>query len=99
MQGGLHPHLKIEWYEELMRDLKQNFKIHLHALSAPEILNIAEISGITIEQTIARLRDAGLDSIPGAGAEILDDDVRHKIARLKCKSSELSFHTTVSKYI
>lgn len=98
MQGGLHPHLKIEWYEELMRDLKQNFKIHLHALSAPEILNIAEISGITIEQTIARLRDAGLDSIPGAGAEILDDDVRHKIARLKCKSSEwIDVHRTAHK--
>ena len=98
MQGGLHPHLKIEWYEELMRDLKQNFKFHLHALSAPEILNIAEISGITIEQTIARLRDAGLDSIPGAGAEILDDDVRHKIARLKCKSSEwIDVHRTAHK--
>ena len=98
MQGGLHPHLKIEWYEDLMRDLKQNFKIHLHALSAPEILNIAEISGITIEQTITRLRDAGLDSIPGAGAEILDDDVRHKIARLKCKSSEwIDVHRTAHK--
>ncbi len=98
MQGGLHPHLKIEWYEELMRDLKQNFKIHLHALSAPEILNIAEISGITIEQTIARLQEAGLDSIPGAGAEILDDEVRHKIARLKCKSSEwIDVHRTAHK--
>ena len=88
MQGGLHPHLKIEWYEELLRDLKANFKIHLHALSAPEILNIAEVSGISLEQTLIRLRDAGLDSIPGAGAEILDDEVRYKIARLKCKSSE-----------
>ena len=88
MQGGLHPHLKIEWYEELLRDLKANFKIHLHALSAPEILNIAEVSGISLEETLIRLRDAGLDSIPGAGAEILDDEVRYKIARLKCKSSE-----------
>ena len=98
MQGGLHPHLKIEWYEELMRDLKQNFKIHLHALSAPEILNIAEISGITIEQTIARLQASGLDSIPGAGAEILDDEVRYKIARLKCRSSEwIDVHRTAHK--
>ena len=88
MQGGLHPHLKIEWYEELLRDLKANFKIHLHALSAPEILNIAEVSGISLEQTLIRLRDAGLDSIPGAGAEILDDEVRYKIARLKCRASE-----------
>ena len=88
MQGGLHPDLKIEWYEDLMRDLKASFKIHLHALSAPEVLNIAEISGISIRETIARLMEAGLDSIPGAGAEILDDEVRYRIARLKCRSAE-----------
>jgi cyclic dehypoxanthinyl futalosine synthase len=88
MQGGLHPDLKIEWYEDLFRSIKARFRIHLHVLSAPEIQNIAEISGLSIRDTIARLRDAGLDSIPGAGAEILDDEVRHRIARLKCKSAE-----------
>jgi len=88
MQGGLHPDLKIEWYENLFRGIKRRFPIHLHCLSAPEVTNIAEISGLSLRDTIARLRDAGLDSIPGGGAEILDDDVRHRIARLKCKSQE-----------
>ena len=88
MQGGLHPDLKIEWYEDLFRSIKQRFAIHLHCLSAPEVTNIAEVSGLSLRDTIARLRDAGLDSIPGGGAEILDDDVRHRIARLKCKTQE-----------
>ena len=84
MQGGLHPDLKIEWYEDLFRSIKQRFRIHLHCFSAPEITNIAEVSGLSLRDTIARLRDAGLDSIPGGGAEILDDAVRHRISRLKC---------------
>jgi cyclic dehypoxanthinyl futalosine synthase len=88
MQGGLHPDLKVEWYEDLFRGIKQRFKIHLHCLSAPEVTNIAEVSGLSLRDTIARLRDAGLDSIPGGGAEILDDDVRHRIARLKCRTEE-----------
>ena len=88
MQGGLHPDLKIEWYEDLLRAIKQRFAIHLHCFSAPEITNIAEVSGLSIRDTIARLRDAGLDSIPGGGAEILDDAVRHRISRLKCSTAE-----------
>ncbi|MBK5290073.1 MAG: dehypoxanthine futalosine cyclase [Acidobacteriia bacterium] len=88
MQGGLHPDLKIDWYEDLMRSIKNRFSIHLHCFSAPEITNIAEVSGISLHDTIARLRDAGLDSIPGGGAEILDDAVRHRISRLKCNSQE-----------
>ncbi len=97
MQGGLHSELKIEWYEDLCRSIKLKFgdRIWLHFLSAPEILNIAQISGITIRDTIARLRDAGLQSIPGAGAEILDDEVRHRIARLKCNTEEwIDVHRT-----
>lgn len=97
MQGGLHSDLKIEWYEDLCRSIKAKFgdRIWLHFLSAPEILNIADISGISIRDTIARLRDAGLQSIPGAGAEILDDEVRHRIARLKCNTEEwLEVHRT-----
>lgn len=98
MQGGLHPDLPIEWYEDLFRSIKNQFQIHLHVLSAPEILNIAQISGLTIRDTIARLRDAGLDSIPGAGAEILHDEVRQRIARLKCNTSEwLEVHRTAHK--
>jgi cyclic dehypoxanthinyl futalosine synthase len=85
MQGGLHPDLKIEWYEDLLRSIKQRFgdNIWNHCFSAPEIVNIAEVSGLTLRDTIARLRDAGLQSIPGGGAEILDNDVRRKISRLK----------------
>jgi cyclic dehypoxanthinyl futalosine synthase len=89
MQGGLHPDLKIDYYESLLSSLKRRYpQLHLHCFSAPEILNIAEISGLTIRDTIARLMDAGLDSIPGAGAEILDDEVRYRIARLKCNTEE-----------
>ncbi len=88
MQGGLHPELKIEWYEDLLRSIKRRFKIWLHCFSSPEIQNIAAVSGLTVRDTIARLRDAGLDSIPGGGAEILDDEVRHRISRLKCSTAE-----------
>jgi cyclic dehypoxanthinyl futalosine synthase len=84
MQGGLHPDLKIEWYENLLRSIKSRFDIWCHCFSAPELVNIAEVSGISLRDTIARLRDSGLDSIPGGGAEILDNAVRHRISRLKC---------------
>jgi len=88
MQGGLHPDLPVEWYEDLLRGIKKRFRIHTHCFSAPEITNIAEVSHLTLRDTIARLRDAGLDSIPGGGAEILHDDVRRRISRLKCNSGE-----------
>ncbi len=88
MQGGLHPGLKIEWYEDMLRSIKERFHIHLHCFSSPEILNIAEVSGLSLRETIVRLRDAGLDSIPGGGAEILDDEVRRRISRLKCNTKE-----------
>jgi cyclic dehypoxanthinyl futalosine synthase len=89
MQGGLHPDLKIEWYEEMLRSIKQRFpQIHLHCFSASEIIHFADVSGLSIEETIIRLRAAGLDSIPGGGAEILDDEIRGKIARLKCTSDD-----------
>ena len=96
MQGGLHPDLKIDWFERLLRGIKDRFpRVHLHCFSASEIIAIAEYSGLTIRETIARLRDAGLDSIPGGGAEILDDDVRYRIARLKCLTSDwLNVHRT-----
>ena len=95
MQGGLHPDLKIEWYEDLLRAIKSKFDIWCHCFSAPEIVNIAEVSGLTLRDTIARLRDSGLDSIPGGGAEILDDSVRYRISRLKCSSQEwIDVHRT-----
>ena len=95
MQGGLHPDLKIEWYEKLLRAIKAHSNIWCHCFSAPEIVNIAEVSGLTLRDTITRLRDAGLDSIPGGGAEILDDAVRHRISRLKCSTQEwIEVHKT-----
>jgi cyclic dehypoxanthinyl futalosine synthase len=100
MQGGLHPDLKIEWYEDLLRAIKARFgdRIWLHCFSSPEIQNIAQVSNLSLYDTIARLRDAGLQSIPGGGAEILHDDVRHRISRLKCSSQEwIDVHTTAHK--
>jgi cyclic dehypoxanthinyl futalosine synthase len=98
MQGGLHPDLKIEWYEDLLRSIKQRFDIWCHCFSAPEIVNIAEVSGLSLEDAIARLRDAGLDSIPGGGAEILDDEVRRRISRLKCSTQEwIDVHLTAHR--
>ena len=96
MQGGLHPDLKIDWHEKMLRGIKDRFpKVHLHCYSASEIIAIAEYSGLTIRDTILRLRDAGLDSIPGGGAEILDDEVRARIARLKCTSDDwIEVHRT-----
>ncbi|HMF76478.1 MAG TPA: cyclic dehypoxanthinyl futalosine synthase [Bryobacteraceae bacterium] len=95
MQGGLHPDLKIEWYEDLLRAIKARHDIWCHCFSAPEIMNIAEVSGLSLRDTIARLRDAGLDSIPGGGAEILDEDVRHRISRLKCSTNDwIDVHRT-----
>ena len=89
LQGGLHPDLRIEYYENMLSALKRRYpQVHLHCFSAPEITNIAEVSGISLRDTIARLRDAGLDSIPGGGAEILDDEIRARISRLKCTSEE-----------
>src|SRR5438876_1815191 len=96
MQGGLHPDLKIDWHEQMLRGIKQRFpKVHLHCYSASEIIAIAEYSGLTIRDTIARLRDSGLDSIPGGGAEILDDEVRFRISRLKCTTEDwMTVHRT-----
>jgi cyclic dehypoxanthinyl futalosine synthase len=89
MQGGLHPDLRIEFYENMLSSIKRKFpQVHLHCFSAPEITCIAEVSGLSLHDTIARLRDAGLDSIPGGGAEILDDEIRARISRLKCTSAE-----------
>jgi len=84
LQGGLHPALGIEWYENLLRELKRLYpRVRLHALGAPEVSHIARISSLDIETTLRRLTAAGLDSLPGAGAEILDNDVRRRISPAK----------------
>jgi cyclic dehypoxanthinyl futalosine synthase len=83
MQGGHHPDLGIDYYEDLFRSIKSRYPIHLHALSPPEIEHIARRSKLTVWDTLARLRDAGLDSIPGGGGEVLVDRVRKIIAPKK----------------
>ncbi|MGH3105034.1 MAG: cyclic dehypoxanthinyl futalosine synthase [Gaiellaceae bacterium] len=88
MQGGHHPDLGIEYYEDLFRSIKARYPIHLHALSPPEIQHVSRRSKLTVWETVSRLRDAGLDSIPGGGAEILVDRVRDVIAPKKTRSDE-----------
>ena len=88
LQGGHHPGLRIEWYEDLFSDIKSRYPIHLHALSPSEILHIAQYSNLTLEETMTRLRAAGHDSVPGGGAEILVDRVRQVIAPRKTNSDE-----------
>ncbi len=99
MQGGLNPKLKIDYYEDLFRHLKSKYpQIWLHVLSAPEIDYIAKISGLSLEETLSRLKAAGLDSVPGAGAEILVDRVREEVSRGKCDAdSWLEVHRTCHK--
>jgi cyclic dehypoxanthinyl futalosine synthase len=88
LQGGVHPDLKIDYYEKLLSGIKQRFQIHCHCFSPSEVLNIAKVSKLSIAQTFERLRAAGLDSMPGGGGEILDDEVRSDISPLKCTSDE-----------
>ena len=81
LQGGLHPRLDIGFYEGLFRELKRLYpQLKLHALGAPEVFLIARISGLGVKETLERLRAAGLDSLPGAGAEILCDEVRKSVS-------------------
>lgn len=89
LQGGHHPKLGIEFYEETFSKLKDWFpKLRLHALGPPEIVHIAELSGLSYKQTLERLMESGMDSMPGAGAEILDDRVRRIISNGKCSGEE-----------
>ncbi len=84
LQGGMHPKLGIAFYEELFRELKRRYPtLRLHALGAPEVAHIAKVSGLSTRQTLERLVAAGLDSLPGAGAEILVPRVRKAISPAK----------------
>ena len=84
MQGGTHPDLPFSYYLDLLREIKERFPgITMHSFSPAEIRKMQQVSGLPLEEVIRQLRDAGLDSIPGGGAEILDDRTRLKISRLK----------------
>ena len=89
MQGGLNPKLRLEYYEELFGAIRQRYpQVHLHCLSATEIIYIAHLARLSLSATVERLHRAGLDSIPGAGAEILVDEVRDIIGFRKDRSDE-----------
>jgi cyclic dehypoxanthinyl futalosine synthase len=80
LQGGVHPDLRISYYESLLADLKKTFpQIHLHAFSVPEIWYLAKLEKLSAREVLERLIAAGLDSIPGGGAEILEDHTRRRI--------------------
>ena len=81
MQGGLHPDLKIEWFEELFRQIRQRFPmVQIHSLSPAEIIHTAKLSGLSMSECLVRMQAAGLASVPGGGAEILVDEVRQEIS-------------------
>jgi cyclic dehypoxanthinyl futalosine synthase len=89
MQGGMHPSLKLEWYEDLLRDLKTRYpKFNLHAFSPPEIWHFHKINKLPLREVLRRLKEAGLGSLPGGGGEILVDRVREAMTINKCLTDE-----------
>jgi cyclic dehypoxanthinyl futalosine synthase len=87
LQGGLNPQLNLAWYQKMLRVLKERFDVTLHSLSPTEICHIADLEGISLLETISVLQEAGLDSIPGGGAEILVDRVRNEISPNKINTN------------
>ncbi|HIB64048.1 MAG TPA: dehypoxanthine futalosine cyclase [Phycisphaerales bacterium] len=98
LQGGHNPELKIDYYEDLFSSIKQRFDVYLHSLTATEVDHMAEVSGLSLEETLTRLKQAGLDSLPGGGAEMLVDDIRDKVAPLKTSADRwFEVHETAHK--
>ena len=89
MQGGMNPDLPLEWYEDLLRSLKDRFpQVNLHCFSPPEIHALHKLSRLPVRTVLERLKSAGLGSLPGGGGEILVDRVRKEMTRGKCMSDE-----------
>ena len=89
LQGGLHPKFKLDWYEEMLRDIKSNFPdLNIHGFSPPEIYHFTKVNNLSLEQVLTRLKAAGLGSLPGGGAEILVDRVRSEITRGKVMTDD-----------
>lgn len=88
MQGGLHPSLRMDFYVDLLKAIKTKFDVHIHAFSPPEIVHFSRLNGIAVRDVIQRLKAAGLDSIPGGGAEILVDRCRNLLSPNKCTTQE-----------
>ncbi len=87
LQGGINPDLRIDYYINMFKEIKRKFDIRIHSLSPPEIIHIAESEGISVTDALKELRKAGLDSLPGGGAEILVDEVRQKISPHKISAA------------
>lgn len=88
MQGGLHPSLKMDFYVDLLKAIKTKFDVHIHAFSPPEIVHFSRLNGIAVRDVIQKLKTAGLNSIPGGGAEILVDRCRNLLSPNKCTAQE-----------
>ena len=89
MQGGHHPTLPFEWYLELLRSIKRDFpEVTLHSFSPPEVAHFSKLFGMLVREVLVSLREAGLDSLPGGGAEILSDRVRNEVSPRKCTAGE-----------
>ncbi|MEW6746690.1 MAG: cyclic dehypoxanthinyl futalosine synthase [Planctomycetota bacterium] len=88
LQGGHHPRLGVEYYERLFSEIKKRYRIHVHALSPPEVIHLARVSKVSVREALERLRAAGLDSIPGGGAEILVERVRRLISPHKATTAQ-----------
>lgn len=89
MQGGLHPKFKLDWYEELLSDIKRHFpEVNVHGFSPPEIHHFTKVNKLPLREVLERLRAAGLGSLPGGGAEILVDRVRGEITRGKVMTDD-----------
>ena len=86
LQGGLHPDLDLDYYTDLLRKIKERYEINIHGFSPPEVTYLAQQHALTIRETLMLLRLAGLDSIPGGGAEILSDRVREVLSPRKIKT-------------
>jgi len=106
MQGGLHPSLKLDFYIDLLHSIKTKYDVHIHAFSPPEIIHFSRLNSIPVRDVIQKLKAAGLDSIPGGGAEILVDRCRNLLSPNKCTAQEwldvmreahkLGMHTTAT---
>ncbi|MGQ3683819.1 MAG: cyclic dehypoxanthinyl futalosine synthase [Candidatus Loosdrechtia sp.] len=88
LQGGLHPSLKLDFYINLLKSVKTNYPVHIHAFSPPEIIHFSKINTIPAKDILQKLQEAGLDSMPGGGAEILVDRCRNLLSPQKCAASE-----------
>ncbi len=88
IQGGLHPRLDLDYFLDMLRSIKERYNIHIHSFSPPEIVHMAKSSGLTVGEVLHQLREAGLDSLPGGGAEILDNRVRNIISPAKISWEE-----------